>query len=48
MTGALRDGLQADLVLIDGDPTTDITDSLSIRVVWRRGERLDRTPGIPG
>ncbi|MDX6741682.1 amidohydrolase family protein [Actinocorallia sp. A-T 12471] len=42
--GRIAPGLQADLVLIDGDPTTDITDSLSIRAVWRRGELLERTP----
>ncbi|MFB8004254.1 amidohydrolase family protein [Nocardia sp. NPDC056000] len=40
--GAIAPGLQADLVLIDGDPTTDISTSLSIDTVWRRGSRLDR------
>ncbi len=41
--GRIAPGLQADLVLVDGDPTTDIRSSLSIRSVWRRGEELDRT-----
>lgn len=40
--GRVRAGLQADLVLIDGDPTSDITDSLSIASVWRRGALLER------
>src|SRR5262245_22014756 len=40
--GAIQPGLQADLLLIDGDPTTDISASLSIEAVWRRGHRLDR------
>ncbi len=35
--GHVRVGARADLVLIDGDPTTDMTASLSIRDVWRRG-----------
>jgi hypothetical protein len=34
--------LQADLLLVNGDPTTNIGDTLSIRGIWRRGERLDR------
>lgn len=46
--GRVREGLQADLVLIDGDPTTNITDSLSIAKVWRRGSLLDRTPVASG
>jgi imidazolonepropionase-like amidohydrolase len=40
--GRIAPSLQADLLLVDGDPTTRITDTLSIRAVWRRGERLDR------
>ena len=31
---------RADLVLVDGDPTTDISDTLSVRTVWRRGVQL--------
>jgi imidazolonepropionase-like amidohydrolase len=46
--GRIAPGLQADLVLVDGDPTTDISDSLSIEAVWRRGERLDREASSRG
>lgn len=35
--GRIAPGARADLVLIDGDPTTYIDDSLSIRGIWRRG-----------
>jgi imidazolonepropionase-like amidohydrolase len=38
--GRVEQGLRADLVLVDGDPTTTINDSLSIRAVWRQGTRL--------
>jgi imidazolonepropionase-like amidohydrolase len=38
--GRVEQGLRADLVLVDGDPTTTIVDSLSIRAVWRQGTRL--------
>lgn len=37
--GRISAGARADLVLVDGDPTTDITTTLSIREVWRRGVR---------
>jgi imidazolonepropionase-like amidohydrolase len=40
--GRIAPGLQADMVLIDGDPTSDIADTLSIHTVWRRGQRVDR------
>ncbi|RKS74332.1 imidazolonepropionase-like amidohydrolase [Actinomadura pelletieri DSM 43383] len=36
-TGRLRPGLDADLLLVDGDPTTDITAIRNIRVVVSRG-----------
>lgn len=35
--GRIAEGLRADLVLVDGDPTTTISDTLSIRTVWRNG-----------
>lgn len=35
--GRIRDGARADLVLVDGDPTTEITDTLRTRAVWRHG-----------
>ena len=35
--GRIVAGARADLLLVDGDPTTSISDTLSIRAVWRRG-----------
>ena len=35
--GRIAPGLRADLLLVDGDPTTTISDTLSVRMVWRRG-----------
>ncbi|MCG3751489.1 amidohydrolase family protein [Amycolatopsis sp. Poz14] len=38
--GRVAEGLRADLLLVDGDPTRDISDTLNIRAIWRRGARL--------
>ncbi len=38
--GHIAPGARADLLLVDGDPLTNIADTLSIRAVWRRGVRL--------
>ncbi|THA62115.1 amidohydrolase family protein [Streptomyces sp. A0958] len=38
--GRIAAGLRADLLLVDGDPTTDIHRTLDIRAVWRRGARF--------
>ncbi len=38
--GRIAPGLRADLVLVDGDPLTNISDSLSVRAVWNRGTPL--------
>lgn len=35
--GELREGLRADMVLVEGDPTTDIDATLNLRGVWREG-----------
>ncbi|HEY4022342.1 MAG TPA: amidohydrolase family protein [Pseudonocardiaceae bacterium] len=43
--GCIAQGRRADLLLVDGDPTVDIDDTLNIRAVWRRGTRL--TEGNP-
>lgn len=40
--GALRPGLSADLVWVDGDPTADIGNASKIRGVMVRGRWLDR------
>jgi imidazolonepropionase-like amidohydrolase len=38
--GRIAPGALADLLLVDGDPMTNISDTLSIRSVWRRGVQL--------
>jgi imidazolonepropionase-like amidohydrolase len=38
--GRIAPGARADLLLVDGDPMTNISDTLSIRAVWRRGVQL--------
>nr|WP_055510392.1 amidohydrolase family protein [Nonomuraea pusilla] len=40
--GRIAPGLRADLVLVEGDPTRDITATGSIAEVWRRGTRQTR------
>lgn len=35
--GHVREGLRADLVLVEGDPTTNILDTRRIVAVWKRG-----------
>ncbi|MFC3241873.1 amidohydrolase family protein [Gordonia humi] len=35
--GQIRPGSRSDLVLVDGDPTTDIRDTRNIRAVWCAG-----------
>ena len=40
--GQIVPGLRADLLLVKGDPTTDITATRNITGIWRHGTRLDR------
>jgi imidazolonepropionase-like amidohydrolase len=42
--GRIAPGLRADLLLVDGDPTTDITATRAIATVWKGGVALDRRP----
>jgi imidazolonepropionase-like amidohydrolase len=35
--GVIKPGRRADLLLVDGDPTINIADTLAARAVWRRG-----------
>jgi imidazolonepropionase-like amidohydrolase len=41
--GRIAPGLRADLVLVNGDPSRDITATREIVAVWKRGVRLERT-----
>lgn len=43
--GRIAPDLRADLVLVDGDPTTDLDAVYDIRVVWKNGHPVDRQPG---
>ncbi|MGH7505159.1 MAG: CIA30 family protein, partial [Longimicrobiales bacterium] len=40
--GRIAVGARADLVLVAGDPTTDITDTRAIEGVWKGGVRIER------
>jgi imidazolonepropionase-like amidohydrolase len=45
--GAIRPGLRADLVLVEGDPTRDILATRRIVAVWKRGVRATRFSFFP-
>ncbi len=45
--GRIQPGLTADLLLIDGDPTTDITETANIAGIWRRGCQVVRQKPAP-
>ncbi len=40
--GRIAPGLRADLVLVDGDPTSDITATRAIAGIWKVGQRFER------
>jgi len=42
--GRVAAGLRADLLLVDGDPTTDILATRNIVTIWKNGTALDRKP----
>ncbi|KIF78947.1 hypothetical protein QR77_18360 [Streptomyces sp. 150FB] len=43
--GRVKSGFQADLLLVTGDPTSDITATKDIAEVWRRGAPLKKSDG---
>jgi len=45
--GRIAAGLKADLLLVKGNPLTDITDLLNIRGIWRDGVEFQGHPGFP-
>ncbi len=40
--GRIARGMRADLLLVGGDPTTNITATRNIRAVWKSGIEFDR------
>lgn len=42
--GRIAPGYRADLILIDGNPTATIADTLSIAAIWKNGYPVDRQP----
>ena len=46
--GRIKPGKRADLLLVGGDPTQTITDTLTVRDVWRQGTRLPSKPPATG
>jgi len=45
--GRIAPGLRADLLLVRGDPTSDIKATRNIVGVWKQGVKLDREPPHP-
>ena len=41
--GRVAEGSLADLILVRGDPTTDISATLDITTIWRRGIKVNRS-----
>ena len=46
--GQIRPGLRADLLLVEGDPTVDITTTRNIRHVWKAGHLIPRLTAESG
>lgn len=45
--GRIAPGLRADLVLVKGDPTADITATRAITRIWKNGRPVGRAPAQP-
>jgi imidazolonepropionase-like amidohydrolase len=45
--GRIAKGLRADLLLVDGDPTRDVTATRAIRHVWKAGQEVARPTAPP-
>lgn len=45
--GRVAAGQRADLLLVDGDPTVDVTDTRALRTVWRAGVAHDLSRPVP-
>jgi imidazolonepropionase-like amidohydrolase len=46
--GTIKEGMRADLLLVDGDPTTDITATRRITKVWVNGIEFDSSNSTTG
>jgi imidazolonepropionase-like amidohydrolase len=40
--GSLQEGLSADILIVEGNPATSISDSRNVRHVFLRGKQVDR------
>jgi len=40
--GRVQTGLRADLLLVDGNPTTQVRDTRNIVAVWKKGVQVGR------
>ncbi|KIW17218.1 hypothetical protein PV08_04409 [Exophiala spinifera] len=45
--GRIAEGLKADLLLVEGNPLSNITDTLNIRAIWRDGVKFEGHQGFP-
>jgi len=45
--GRIAKGLRADLVLVEGDPTSDVTATRAIRRIWKAGQEVARPTAPP-
>lgn len=45
--GRIAPGLKADLLLVEGDPLSDITDLLNVKGIWRDGVKFEGHADFP-